>query len=744
MGGIFSGILSDTLSTADDLILKPLIVKRYDNRYQNTRSGDTIIPRKQIPYTTLKPREETPFVKKSQAQRERKITPTTQTETKTQPRTTTTTNKQPNTAIFQSTTATIKPKSPDKTLPIQRNNTTKTNVETNRLQKPTPIPTTITTKPQYPQYPPRLPVITKPLPVNPPAEISTTKAKEKLYSNDDNKDQLPAYIIKYAVLANLGYSYPTYMFLGLEYYLNVLNMLKDATYVPVNTKVLVNLEPYISNFEYQQIKHSGVLSKASRVLITKKFNKDFSYLIDREKYALSSSGSKADNKDTLHNHQFDINHHTDSINDKTQDFAIIYIHTSDDLSCYIIADASDKDNPEIHIIFRGTRSLKNALTDLKGISKKDICTSPDSETGKKNRKAFAGALELEAEAINTIFYSIVYLYINFLNKKCYGKKAQISVCGHSLGGCLSSIFGYYLAKMLSANWDNHIIGVATKGGGQSVRKTKKNTNRITRNMKSKTKCNKRSKSNTRKRKNSRKQKKKNYSGGNAQNNNSMFYSSIFKRPIIVVAISSPRPFNKELEQDYSKLVKDGLINHINYTSRGDAVTSLPPQSFGMYHPMHSSSIKMGFGKKSNPYDIRSDSINRLNTSNIKGVVTRSNPLSHGMVGGISFMDKILGFKISSDLKGKKACKILMILNQDGDIKNTSHIFPYEDDKKINNYSTFKRLIIDNMHESKVTQHSIDGIQTVGTANNTENIHIINDIANDAHDILNTMQNVVCR
>ena len=526
------------------------------------------------------------------------------------------------------------------------------------------------------------------------------------------KDQLPPIIMKYAILSNLAYSYPTYIFLALKIFDDVLLKLNNAEYDDVNKKQLVNVAPYVTKFKYQNKSQSGVLSKDSRKTISKFFNDQFKELVRTEKTIKKQPGAKS--KTSLHSHQFDINHHVNSgiskFTGQHSNFSIIYIHTSDDLSCYIVANASDTENPEIYVLFRGTRSLKNAISDLKGIKKESLCSgNPDNKM-----KAFAGALHLESEVMNIIFYSIVHIYMTFLKDKCNNRPAQISVTGHSLGGCLCSIFSYYLTNMLLNIMKQPVRMDSGQTGGK--RRTKKR-----RSNKTKT--------------------QKKYRGGSV-----LTYDKIFKLPVIAVAISSPRPFNKELEVAYADLVTKQKIQHINFTSRGDAVTSLPPAAFGMYHPMDTHLEKQGKFSKSSPYNIRSDSIGTLNTSNIKGMITRSNPASHGMIGGISFMDKILGFKIGSDLEAKRGCKILLIQPpanaNEKTFKNTSHIFKYSIDAQITSYSAFCNLIAKHMNESQNLAHSINGEAVVGTEKNTQQVSI-QEIAKTAHATQKRIHDIVC-
>ena len=99
------------------------------------------------------------------------------------------------------------------------------------------------------------------------------------------------------------------------------------------------------------------------------------------------------------------------------------------------------------------------------------------------------------------------------------------------------------------------------------------------------------------------------------------------------------------------------------------------------------------------------------------------------------MDKMLGFKVGSDLKGKKGCKILLIqpLDDTGNTyKNISHIFDYSVvNTKLTSYSAFCKEIADNMNESKNLEHSINGTAVVGTDTKPQETLSIKDVTQRA-------------
>jgi len=116
-------------------------------------------------------------------------------------------------------------------------------------------------------------------------------------------------------------------------------------------------------------------------------------------------------------------------------WAYMYVHTSEDLSCYLIAD---KITHSIYFLFRGTRSLQNVKTDLKPAA--HILCRPDVNV-KECEEVFKGVYKLEDEALHTIYYCSVFLMKNFL--KATPQNPCSSFCyGHSLGGASATLFAY--------------------------------------------------------------------------------------------------------------------------------------------------------------------------------------------------------------------------------------------------------------------------------------------------------------
>jgi len=519
-----------------------------------------------------------------------------------------------------------------------------------------------------------------------PAAKLSTQQITKL----NTTDQLPAYILKYAILCNLAYSYPTYFYLGLSLYNNALTRLNEAKFVDINKKQLVELKDYVTNYTAAN-KKNEVLSYESRHEISDTYNKNMKTLIKYEdKAAAEAKKTKQQEKGKLADHKFNM---TDehlaagqqflSTAEFAQNYATMYIHTSDDLSCYIVANISNKKKPEIHVVFRGSRSLKNAVSDVKGFIKESLCNKKLNKEALKTlkekaeetfqkAKAFGGAVHLEKEVLNVMVYSMVYLQKEFIEKKLTEEKlpkTTISITGHSLGGCLCSLFALYFYKLLK-NPDFFAPSTTTANkGGNKTKKHRKNKQRRTRKGKR---------------------------GGGVKT------LDFIGLPFKVVAVSSPRPFNEAAEKEYVKAVNTGYIEHINYTSRGDPVTSMPPNTLmNFYHPMETKNEKTGkgiiFKDKFSPYSIRSTStvfenekVNpnlSLDTSNIKGGITRINPFAHGSVGGISFMHLVRGYTVGSDITFK-GIKVLAIIPKKGEISTTSHNYPFSENTIITSYTAY--------------------------------------------------------
>lgn len=120
--------------------------------------------------------------------------------------------------------------------------------------------------------------------------------------------------------------------------------------------------------------------------------------------------------------------------DDSSDVKYVCISTSNYSSVYIIAD---KLTNTIFIAFRGTYSIKSAISYLKFTSfvPYKICKkSPDG--------LLLGIFKIVGEVFYTIKESIHFLSSTFLKNNNY----KLVSTGHSLGGGCSQIFSYYLVK----------------------------------------------------------------------------------------------------------------------------------------------------------------------------------------------------------------------------------------------------------------------------------------------------------
>jgi predicted lipase len=146
----------------------------------------------------------------------------------------------------------------------------------------------------------------------------------------------------------------------------------------------------------------------------------------------------------------------------------VSISTSNYSSVYIIAD---KLTNCIFIAFRGTYSIKSALSYLKLTSIKPYKTSKHSNNG-----ILLGVFKIVGEIFYTICESINFLSKEFLKTRDY----KLVTTGHSLGGGCAQIFSYLLIK----NKPKLKITCVTFGGPRTMNKSliKKYNNYIENNV----------------------------------------------------------------------------------------------------------------------------------------------------------------------------------------------------------------------------------------------------------------------
>jgi hypothetical protein len=139
---------------------------------------------------------------------------------------------------------------------------------------------------------------------------------------------------------------------------------------------------------------------------------------------------------------------------ESSDVKYISISTSNYSSVYIIAD---KLTNTISIAFRGTYSIKSALSYLKLTS-----INPYKTNKKSNNGILLGIFKIVGEIFYTICESIKFLSNDFLKTNNY----KLVTTGHSLGGGCAQIFSYLLIK----NKPNLKITCVTFGGPRTMNK----------------------------------------------------------------------------------------------------------------------------------------------------------------------------------------------------------------------------------------------------------------------------------
>ena len=209
-----------------------------------------------------------------------------------------------------------------------------------------------------------------------------------------------------------------------------------------------------------------------------------------------------------------------------------YIHTNNDLSCYLVAD---KRMNSISVVFRGSTSVANWKTNVQMFGK-SLCHFLRSTgyaakfKGAKGPSIYTGFLNLENECIHTIFYTMIYLAKEFLldkdklnkddNLKNPRDAPKVFVFGHSLGGALASIFSLYYAGLKSTD-------------------------------------------------------------ANEQRRKVM---SVLNLQLVSASYGSPRVFGKQTTGIFDSLIDMGFLYFKRYVTRGDPVTEMPLEKVtGMQH-----------------------------------------------------------------------------------------------------------------------------------------------------------------
>ncbi len=211
------------------------------------------------------------------------------------------------------------------------------------------------------------------------------------------------------------------------------------------------------------------------------------------------------------------------------DIMTLYLHSNHDENVYITAIKSIN---SIVVTFRGTQSIKNALSDANVMPYKN-CKAPviqnagglwssmkASASGVMKSteiKEFGGVSLMIDSTINVLMYSILYLSKTFLNKgNADAKPANIFTFGHSLGGGLTTYFAYqYVGAHTVLNADE-----------------------------------------------------KNY----------------LSSSIVCISNAAPRVLNKRAMESFMGKVSSGKIKFLRQWTQSDWVPAVPPQTAGYYHP----------------------------------------------------------------------------------------------------------------------------------------------------------------
>ena len=233
----------------------------------------------------------------------------------------------------------------------------------------------------------------------------------------------------------------------------------------------------------------------------------------------------------------------------------IFIQTNHDENLYITAD---KRTNSIFVTFRGTQSIKNALSDanilpykgcdgnllneLEGgfslksmkasaarMSKKARDKASSMKKSMKNKfksteiKYFGGVSSLVTSTINTVMYSIIHLCKTFLHTQSApdaSGQVQVFCFGHSLGGGLTTYFSWLFPGAYNKFTDDE--------------------------------------------------------------------KKYLKPSVVCISNASPRVLNLMTMNKYVNMMNQGMVKYLRQWTKGDWVAKVPPQKTGYYHPKDSS------------------------------------------------------------------------------------------------------------------------------------------------------------
>lgn len=236
--------------------------------------------------------------------------------------------------------------------------------------------------------------------------------KKKISNNQISKNQiieLNKYIYSLCVLSRLAYEPPSL-------FLNILSNIirNNDDFFNFNENITID------NIKNKSIDINNYFNSFDNIY----GNKSNKITNNSQSYLKIGVNKKLYNPNLIKNSEIIIENNT----------KICYIATSDDLNCYVI-----KESNKLILIFRGTKSLKNAMTDL-NIFKETICTNNDLNV---HEKVFKGVFKLENEVLNNIIFIMNYLAEQDNEIK------DIYVSGHSLGGALATLFSYFYIGIIN-------------------------------------------------------------------------------------------------------------------------------------------------------------------------------------------------------------------------------------------------------------------------------------------------------
>ena len=375
-----------------------------------------------------------------------------------------------------------------------------------------------------------------------------------------SKENTPLLCWYASVLCRLAYDPPMLYQLGL---IEVIDILKDKGYLDsiINQIYAASFAPDQQAF-INELKDKDKMKPLS--LIANEINERLEALKktvysnqgipepkkpDAKKTKLSG-GAKKMTLDNLSSKSFERLRNSSDSNIRT-----IFIQSNHDENLYITAD---KRTNSIYVTFRGTQSIKNALSDANilpykgcdgnllnelegGFSLKKMRESASKMSKKARDKAssmkktmknkfksteikyFGGVSSLITSTINTVMYSIIHLCKTFLHSQSTPDAAgqvQVFCFGHSLGGGLTTYFSWLFPGAYNKFTDDE--------------------------------------------------------------------KKYLKPSVVCISNAAPRILNLMTMNKYVDMMKQGMVKYLRQWTKGDWVAKVPPQKSGYYHPKDSS------------------------------------------------------------------------------------------------------------------------------------------------------------